>query len=63
MYRVRHMYLNADLDAIYEPVLHFLWVLMIGPINFDILAYSRPKKKFSFAHTASKKYHLVTEVS
>ena len=38
------MYLNADLDAIYEPVLHFLWVLMIGPINFDILAYSRPKK-------------------
>ena len=37
------MYLNADLDAIYESVLHFLWVLMIKPINFDILAYSGPK--------------------
>ena len=42
--RVRHMYLNANLDAIYEPVLYFLWVLMIKPINFDILMYSGPKQ-------------------
>ena len=37
------MYLNADLDAIYERVLHFLWVLMIEQIDFDILVYSGPK--------------------
>ena len=38
------MYLNADLDAIYEPMLHFLWVLMIEQINFDILAHSGLQK-------------------
>ena len=37
------MYLNSDLDAIYESVLHFLWVLMIEQIDFDILVYSGPK--------------------
>ena len=43
-YRVQHIYLNTDLDAIYEPVLDFLWVFMIKPIDFDIFAYSGPKK-------------------
>ena len=59
---VRRMYLNADLNAICEYVLHFLWVLMIEQTKFDILAYSGPKKIFSFAHTAFKKFHPVTKV-
>ena len=37
------MYLNTDLDAFYERVLHFLWVLVIEQIDFDILAYPGPK--------------------
>ena len=48
------MYLNADLDAIYERVLHFLWVLMIEKINFDILVYCWPKR-FSVLHTEPQK--------
>ena len=42
-YMVRRMYLNADLNAICEYVLHFLWVLMTDQIYFDILAYSGTK--------------------
>ena len=37
------MYLSADSDAVYKHVLHFLRVLMIQQINFDILVYSGPK--------------------
>ena len=55
VYRVRRMYLNADLDAIYEPVLHFLWVLMTKPINSYIKAYVLWAKKNSVLLTQPPK--------